>query len=71
MVSGEVAEGKGVVDVGGHDIGAEGEFAACADGNGDVGGEGEGEDGEESGGDGEVHCFRGDVDVVGLACGVW
>ena len=62
VVLGEVAEGEGVAWVGGDDVGVEGELAASADSDGDIGGQGEGEEGEESKGEGGVH------DVVVLAC---
>lgn len=49
VVSGEVAEGEGVAG-GGYDVGGvEEEFGIFSDGDGDVLGEGEGEEGEEEG----------------------
>ena len=44
VVLGEVAEGEFVAGVGGDDVGVEGELGACADSDGDIGGEGEGEE---------------------------
>ena len=64
VVFGEVAEGEGVAGLGGDGIRVEGELAACTDGDGDVGGEGEGQEGDEGDRDGGIH----DVDVVVLAC---
>ena len=44
VVSRVVAENEFVAGVGGDDVGVEGELAACADRDGDIGGEGEGEE---------------------------
>ncbi len=65
MVLGEVAEGEGVAGVGGDDVGVEGELGACTDSDGDVGGEGEGEEGKESKEEAGAHDV---VDVVVVAC---
>ena len=67
VVFGEVAEGEGVAGLGSDGVGVEGEFAACADSDRNVGGEGKGEEREEGERDGGVH----DVDVVVLTCCVW
>ena len=48
-------------------VGIEGEFAACADSDWNIGGEGEGKERDEGERDGGVH----DVDVVVLACCLW
>lgn len=64
VVLGEVAEGEFVAGVGGDDVGVEGELAAGADCDGDVGGEGEGEEGEESKREGGIHY----ADDFVLAC---
>ena len=70
VVLGKVAKGQGVAGVGGDDVGAEGEEAACADCDGDVGSEGEGKEGEESKRDGGIHDVVVDVVVLAflLAC---
>ena len=65
MVLGEVAKDEVVAGIGGDDVGVEGELAACADRDGDIGGKCEGEKGEESKREGGVHDV---VDVVVLAC---